>query len=65
MFTGWVDDSVFLQHAEHEDGVWINNYSQHAFTTGRRHISKSRFKGISHTMKVLKLILNFIRPTKT
>ncbi|XP_054279717.1 rho GTPase-activating protein 190 isoform X3 [Macrosteles quadrilineatus] len=49
--SGWVDDSVFMQHTEHEDGVWINNYSQHAFTTGRRHTSKSRYKGTSHTMK--------------
>ncbi|KAL1130273.1 hypothetical protein AAG570_013211 [Ranatra chinensis] len=50
--SGWVDDSVFLQHSEQqEDGVWMNNYSQHAFTTGRRHAPKSRFKGNSHTMK--------------
>uniref|UniRef100_A0A1B6K9C5 Rho-GAP domain-containing protein n=1 Tax=Graphocephala atropunctata TaxID=36148 RepID=A0A1B6K9C5_9HEMI len=48
---GWVDDSVFMQHTEVEDGVWINNFSQHAFTTGRRHTSKSRYKGTSHTMK--------------
>uniref|UniRef100_A0A1B6CUS5 Rho-GAP domain-containing protein n=1 Tax=Clastoptera arizonana TaxID=38151 RepID=A0A1B6CUS5_9HEMI len=51
LHQGWVDDSVFLQQAEHEDGVWMNSYSQHAFTTGRRHISKSRYKGTSHTLK--------------
>lgn len=51
LHQGWVDDSVFLQHTEHDDGMWINNFSQHAFTTGRRHTSKSRFKSNSHTMK--------------
>ncbi|XP_046682746.1 rho GTPase-activating protein 190 isoform X2 [Homalodisca vitripennis] len=49
--SGWVDDSVFIQHPEHEDGIWVTNFSQHAFTTGRRHTSKSRYKGTSHTMK--------------
>lgn len=35
-------------------GGW-NNYGQHAFTTGRRHISapKTRPKGISQTLKVI------------
>lgn len=47
--AGWVDDAGLMQ----EGGVWTNNFSQHAFTTGRRHASKSsRFKGNSHTMKV-------------
>nr|XP_018903141.1 PREDICTED: rho GTPase-activating protein 190 isoform X3 [Bemisia tabaci] len=46
--SGWVDDAGLMQ----EGGVWTNNFSQHAFTTGRRHASKSsRFKGNSHTMK--------------
>lgn len=30
---------------------WINNYSKHAFTTGRQ-ISKSRLKNSHYTMKV-------------
>ncbi|XP_022207896.1 rho GTPase-activating protein 190 isoform X1 [Nilaparvata lugens] len=51
--SGWVDDSVFLQ--EDGSGVWANNFSQHAFTTGRRSASKSRFKTGSnnshHTLK--------------
>lgn len=51
-FLGWVDDSLFIQHTEHEDGVWMNNFSQHAFTTGRRHTSKTRYKSAIHTMKV-------------
>lgn len=51
-FSGWVDDSVFMQCAPN-DSLWINNYSKHAFTTGRHHnMSKSRFKNSNHTMKV-------------
>lgn len=35
-------------------GTWLSSYGQHAFTTGRRHVSqpKSRPKGISQTLKV-------------
>lgn len=51
MFSGWVDDSVFMQCPPNES-LWINNYSKHAFTTGRHHMSKSRFKNSNHTMKV-------------
>lgn len=51
MITGWVDDSVFMQCPPNEN-VWTNNYSKHAFTTGRHHISKSRLKNSNHTLKV-------------
>ncbi|XP_075218370.1 rho GTPase-activating protein 190 isoform X2 [Lycorma delicatula] len=51
--SGWVDDSVFLPEDQHSSNVWINNFSQHAFTTGRRSVSKSRFKSDNshHTLK--------------
>ncbi|XP_050529458.1 rho GTPase-activating protein 190 isoform X3 [Daktulosphaira vitifoliae] len=48
--SGWVDDSVFMQHSQNEN-PWMNSYSKHAFTTGRHHISKSRYKNSNHTMK--------------
>lgn len=52
LLLGWVDGSLYLQHSEQQDeGSWHNNYSQHAFTTGRTQASKPRFKG-SLTMKV-------------
>ncbi|VVC36948.1 Hypothetical protein CINCED_3A007446 [Cinara cedri] len=47
---GWVDDSIFMQCPPNES-LWINNYSKHAFTTGRHHMSKSRFKNNNHTLK--------------
>ncbi|XP_025422554.1 rho GTPase-activating protein 190 isoform X6 [Sipha flava] len=47
---GWVDDSVFMQCPPNES-LWISNYSKHAFTTGRHHMSKLRFKNSNHTMK--------------
>ncbi|XP_050438253.1 rho GTPase-activating protein 190 isoform X3 [Adelges cooleyi] len=50
--SGWVDDSVFMQHSQNEK-LWANNYSKHAFTTGRHHMSKSRYKNSNHTMKVV------------
>ncbi|XP_025422549.1 rho GTPase-activating protein 190 isoform X2 [Sipha flava] len=48
--SGWVDDSVFMQCPPNES-LWISNYSKHAFTTGRHHMSKLRFKNSNHTMK--------------
>ncbi|GLH15539.1 GTPase-activating protein CdGAPr [Gryllus bimaculatus] len=41
-------------HHDRDDGLWMTSYRQHAFTTGRRHISssKSRPKGSSQTLKV-------------
>ncbi|GLH15540.1 Rho GTPase-activating protein 190 [Gryllus bimaculatus] len=40
-------------HHDRDDGLWMTSYRQHAFTTGRRHISssKSRPKGSSQTLK--------------
>ncbi|KAL0271513.1 UNVERIFIED_CONTAM: hypothetical protein PYX00_008585 [Menopon gallinae] len=48
----WVDD-VYLQqsHRDRADDLWMINYSQHAFTTGRRHTNKLKNKGRSHTLK--------------
>ncbi|XP_063220269.1 rho GTPase-activating protein 190 isoform X2 [Bacillus rossius redtenbacheri] len=50
--TGWVEETVFVQRPPLENELW-NTFNQHAFTTGRRHISslKSRPKGSSQTLK--------------
>ncbi|KAL1455174.1 hypothetical protein WDU94_009286 [Cyamophila willieti] len=50
----WVDDSVFSSQTTQENGSsWgglSSNYSQHAFTTGRRRHGSSRVPNASHTM---------------
>ncbi|CAH1109193.1 unnamed protein product [Psylliodes chrysocephalus] len=48
-----LDDVNYGDHPMSIPGSAWNNYHQHAFTTGRRHIpiSKSRSKGISQTLK--------------
>uniref|UniRef100_A0A8D8RS93 Rho GTPase-activating protein 190 n=1 Tax=Cacopsylla melanoneura TaxID=428564 RepID=A0A8D8RS93_9HEMI len=54
MKGGWVDDSVFSSQTTQENGSsWggiSSNYSQHAFTTGRRRHGSSRVPNASHTM---------------
>ncbi|KAK6631018.1 hypothetical protein RUM44_003190 [Polyplax serrata] len=48
----WVDD-VYLQQSRRsrEEEQWLSNYSQHAFTTGRRHSNKLKSKDRSQTLK--------------
>ncbi|KAL1491496.1 hypothetical protein ABEB36_012085 [Hypothenemus hampei] len=48
-----LDDGNYVDSPMSIPGNAWNNYQQHAFTTGRRHIpiSKSRSKGISQTLK--------------
>ncbi|XP_008482595.1 rho GTPase-activating protein 190 [Diaphorina citri] len=52
--SGWVDDSVFSSQTTQENGSsWggvSSNYSQHAFTTGRRRHGSSRVQNTTHTM---------------
>lgn len=59
MCCGGNTDLMCLTDGEGDQPVSIsgsawNNYGQHAFTTGRRHVtvSESRPKGISQTLKV-------------
>lgn len=47
----WIDDVYLQQSRRDREEVWLSNNSQHAFTTGRRHLNKLKNKERSHTLK--------------